>query len=78
MVGVVLVVASGRVTWKEHWTVFPLTLACTLLALHVEVNGVNWLFERVAQMKVASVLLTLAQQYAVSLPPLLGTKVRHT
>lgn len=59
---VVLAVASGTVTWSEHWTVFPLTLACTLLAGHVEVNWLNWLFERVAQMNVASVLLTLAQQ----------------
>lgn len=53
MVALLLPVAAGMVTWKEHWTVFPLTLACTLLALHVEVNGVNWLFAREAQMNVA-------------------------
>lgn len=73
-----LAVASGMVTLKVHWTLFPFTLACTLLALHVEVNGVNWLFARVAQMNVISVLFTLAQQYAVSLPPLPGCKERHT
>lgn len=45
-------VASGRVTLKVHWTLFPVTLARTSLALHVEVNGVNMLFARVAQMNV--------------------------
>lgn len=78
VVALVLAVASGMVTWKEHCTVFPLTLAFTLLALHVEVNGVKMLFERVAQMKTASVLLTLAQQYAVSVPPLPGCRVTLT
>lgn len=77
-VEVVLAVALGTVTWKVHWTVFPLTLACTLLAGHVEVNWENMLFKRVAQMNVASVLLLLAQQYDVSLPPLAGLKERHT